>query len=327
MIALLYVIGGTNMIDFGIPGDSIKLRRKVFSQMITPDDKTGYVDGATDYCLLQPFAKAFNLSTESRLWAAFLYGMSYSCTTTMRFVMEFPTVEKLSPKKVKRFWTDNKETLWFQPDKKYLKNNDQVVPAIKSIYQLSNFFGDLKSYLIPLLDQGFDATYKDILKRWKYFGPHGAYLFFDALYGLCPSYYSDPEDLDWKNCGKTVPEGMAHLLGLDEQALHKEPFDIPRYSKNVTLIAKRFNQPKIIVESTLCAFRKLFKGTRYVGYYADRQLAECFATEDILSHEYGIDIWKYREQSVPKQLRGEILGWDGIRKQKCKDFLSTGEVL
>lgn len=314
------------MIDFGIPGDSIKLRRKVFSQMITPDESTGYIDGATDYCLLQPFAKDLNLNTEARFWAAFLYGMSYSCTTTMRFVMEFPTVEKLSPKKLKKFWADNKETLWFQPDKKYLKNNDQVVPAIKSIHQLSHFFGDLQAYLMPLLDQGFDSTYKDILKRWSYFGPHGAYLFFDALYGLCPDYYSDPTDLDWKNCGKTVPEGMAHLLGLDEQALHKEPFDFPRYSKNVTMLSQRFDQPKIIVESTLCAFRKLFKGTRYVGYYADRQLAECFATDDILSHEYGIDIWKYREQAIPRRMRGEELGWNGIRKQKCKDFLSLGGV-
>lgn len=313
------------MIDFGIPNDSIKLRRKVFSTMITPDQLTGYIDGATDYCLLQPFADEKRLSTEARLWAAFLYGMSYSCTTTMQFLMEFPTIKDVSPKQVKQFWFDNKESLWFQPDKKYLKNNDQVVPAIKSLYKLSH--GNLRRYLLPLLEQGFDPTYKEILKNWKYFGPHGAYLFFDAVYGLCPELYSDPEDLDWKNCGKTVPEGMAHLLGLDEQALHKEPFDFPRFGKNVTMLSKKFNQPKVIVESTLCAFRKLFKGTRYIGYYADRQLEECSATAPILMNNYSIDVWKYREKTIPQHMRGEELDWKGIRKQKCKDFLSLGGVL
>lgn len=313
------------MIDFGIPNDSIKLRRKVFTDLMTPDAKTGYIDGATDYCLLLPYAQENGLALEDKLWMAYLYGMSYSCTTVFRFKTEFPTLSCVKPKKLREFWQDNKENLWFQPDKRYLKNNDQIVPAIKSLYQLSG--GNLESYLTPLLEQGFDVTYKEILKKWRFFGPHGAYLFFDAIYGLCPELYSDPSDLDWKNCGKTVPEGMAHLLGLDEQALHKEPFNFERFGKNVTMLSKKFNQPKVIVESVLCAFRKLFKGTRYVGYYADRMLEECLAESKILEKECNIDVWKYREQTIPDYMRGEVHGWDGIRKQKCKDFLSLGGIL
>lgn len=312
------------MNDFGIPNDSIKLRRKIFTQMITPDPDTGYIDGATDYCLLIPYAEDYNLNTEERLWLAFLYGMSYSCTTAMRFSKEFPQIKGASPKQLKKFWTEYKEELWFQPDKRYLKNNDQVIPAIKSIHKLVRFFGSLEDYMLPLLDQGFDATYKDILKRWDFFGPMGAYLFFDALYGLCPELYSDPTNLDWKNCGKTVPEGMAHLLGLDDQALHETPFDFDRFNKNVDMLSQRFNQPKIIVESTLCAFRKLFKGSRYVGYYADRQLEECFATAEFFGLD---DIWDYRARSIPEHLRGEANNWSGIRKQKCKDFLKYGAIL
>lgn len=315
------------MIDFGIPNDSIKLRRKVFAQMIRPDPNTNYIDGATDYCLLQAYAKEFNLNTEAKLWVAFLYGMSYSCTTAIRFHQKFPLLAEIHPKNLKEFWFGNKKNLWFQPDKKYLKNNDQIVPAIKSLYKLSKPTNQLCNYIMPILDTGFDATYKEILKNWRFFGPHGAYLFFDAIYGLCPELYSDPFDLDWKNCGKTVPEGMAHLLGLDEQALHKEPFDFERFGKNVTMLSKKFNQPKVIVESILCAFRKLFKGTRYVGYYADRMLEECLVESKILEKECGIDIWKYREQTIPDHMRGEVHGWNGIRKQKCKDFLSLGGVL
>lgn len=315
------------MIDFGIPGDSIKLRRKVFTTLMTPDKETGYIDGATDYCLMIPYADDIGADLNKRLWMAYLFGMSYSCTTVMRFIHEFPTLQEVKPKKLKQFWFDNKESLWFQTDKRYLKNNDQVVPAIKSLYQLSG--GNLEEYLVPLLNQGFDTVYKEILKNWKYFGPSGAYLFFDTVYGLCPDLYSDPTQLDWKNCGKTVPEGMAHLLGLDEQALHKEPYDIERYNKNVDMLAKRFQQPKVHVESILCMFRKLFKGTRYVGYYADRQMVECKFADRSLSEECGINVWEYRHQTIPERMRGENNDWEeeGIRKQKCKDFLSLGGVL
>lgn len=313
------------MIDFGIPNDSIKLRRKVFTDLMTPDPDTGYIDGATDYCLLLPYAQENASTLEDRLWMAYLYGMSYSCTTVFRFKTEFPTLSCVKPKRLREFWQDNKESLWFQPDKRYLKNNDQIVPAIKSLYQRSG--GSLESYLTPLLEQGFDVTYREILKHWRYFGPSGAYLFFDAVYGLCPELYTDPTNLDWKNCGKTVPEGMAHLLGLDEQALHKEPYDIERYNKNLDMLVKRFEQPKVIIESVLCMFRKLFKGTRYIGYYADRQLVECSSTDSDVSEHCGIDLWEYRKQCIPDSMRGEAHGWNGIRKQKCKDFLSLGGVL
>ena len=90
------------MIDFGIPNDSIKLRRSIFTQMITPDPDTGYIDGATDHCLLLPFAEDYNLDTEERLWLAFLYGMSYSCTTAIRIYSEFPRLKEVYPKKLKK---------------------------------------------------------------------------------------------------------------------------------------------------------------------------------------------------------------------------------
>ena len=312
------------MIDFGIPNDSIKLRHKVFKELISPVN-TDYVDGAMDYNLLLPFADDHLADVETRLWMAYLYGLSYSCTTVIRLATEFSSLAAISPGKIKSFWLDYKDELWFQPDKRYLKNNDQVIPAIRSLSKVSH--GNLCEYLLPLLDQGFDTTYHEITKKWKYFGPMGAYLFFDALYGLLPELYQDPDTLDWKNCGKTVPEGMAHLLGLDEQAVCGAPYDIPLYNKTVDTMVKRYNQPKIIIESTLCAFRKLFKGTRYLGYYADRQLEECTATAKLLKKHCGVNIWNYRAQVCPDNLRGEVGGWGGIRKERYKIFLTTGTLM
>lgn len=306
--------------NYGIPGDSKVLRKRIFSELMTPDPSTGYMDGE-DYQLMRPYAKSRQLDLESRLWLAVLYGLSYSCTTTMRFLEEFPTISSVQPKAIKSFWKDKKESLWFNPDKKYLKNNDQVIPAIKSIYRASH--GNLVEYLCPLLEQGFDITYKEIIKYWSFFGPHGAYLFFDAIYGMSPEWYSDPEHLDWKNCGQTVVEGMAHLL-CDDEAIQTKRYDLNRYNKMLDRLAIRFDKPKIVLESNLCFFRKLFKGSRYLGYYADRGLMECHATADILQKECGIDIWELRKKTTQDDLRGEIHGWNSIRKDRLKLFLTTG---
>ena len=259
---------------------------------------------------------------ESRLWLAFVYGTSYSCTTTIRFLTEFPTIEEATYKKVSEFWDNQRESLWYQPDKRYLKNNNQVVPAIRDMRRLCG--ANMKGYLAPLLKQGFDTAYKEIVKRWSFFGPSGAYLFFDAIYAYVPELYSEPTRLDWKNCGQTVPEGMAQLLGLDEQALHEEPYDLSRYDRVVDSMVKKRGWNKNVIESNLCFFRKLYKGTRYLGYYADRQLEECSATAKIVKKRCGVDLWKLREETTPASMRGEVGGWNGIRKDRYKLFLRTG---
>ena len=308
------------MIDYGIPGDSKKLRQQTFAQMAIVDKKTGYLDGAMDCHLCIPYTRLYELSTESLLWAAVLYGLSYSSTTTMRILHKFPTISS-AKEGFEEFWASEKDTLYFAPDKRYLKNNNQVIPAIKSIYKVSNH--NLKGYLLPILKKGFDATYTEITKNWSYFGPMGAFLFFDALYDFLPTFYSDPTTFNWKVMGQTVSEGMAHLLCQDEK-IEDKSYDYDLYDKKVDFLSYKFNLPKIQIESSLCMFRKLFKGTRYLGYYADRQLEECLLVEKYL--DLGIDIWRCRELTIPEAMRGESNDWSGIRKPLTKRFLTTGEL-
>lgn len=303
---------------YSIPNDDYKtFRRKCFFELLGTED---YVDGATDFCLLLPFAKYNNLSIAERLWIAYLYGLSYSNTTAIRLFCEFNSLDNIKYKQLSAFWNNEKSTLWFNPDKKYIKNNNQVIPAISSLRQWCN--KDLSGSLQNILEQGFEATYKEIQKNWNFFGPHGAYLFFDALYGLCPELYTEPIALDWKHCGKTVTEGMAHLLYKDD-CIESGHHNFEYYNKIVDKINIKSGRPKIMIESTLCAFRKLFKQSRYYGYYADRMLEECINTEDYLK-PLGVDIWKYRKDTIPKEFRGEDNGWKGVRKERCKLFMEKG---
>lgn len=308
---------------FAIPGDAGKpFRRKVVQTLLRSGD---YIDGATDYCMLVPYANKADLSTEERVWLAYLYGLSYSCTTAIRMFEALSEPQHLRGSQVKKFWVAEKPTLYFNPDRKYIKNNDQVALALKSV---KTDLGDssLLSRVLEVSQEGqsFDGLYRYIQKTWKFFGPHGSYLFFDALYGLCPEVYVDPTHLDWKHCGKTVPEGMAHMLYQDELIqTHTFPFVV--YDRMVDKLQQTTGQPKVLIESVLCAFRKFFKGTRYVGYYADRMLEECLFVDSLRGVHSKPDVWGLRKASVPKELRGEDQGWDGIRKDQTKRWLERGE--
>jgi hypothetical protein len=116
---------------------------------------------------------------------------------------------------------------------------------------------------------------------------------------------------------------MAHFC-YEDDVIETKDYDYDRYNKIVAKMQEKSGQPIVIVESTLCAFRKFFKSTRYVGYYADRMLEECKATEEFMPK--GVDIWELREKTVPERYRGEVNGWNGIRKELCNNWIKKGEL-
>lgn len=305
---------------YNLPTDNGKTYRKEQFISLLKDPPLGYVDGATDYCLLPVFAEEEQLTPDQRFWLAYLYGLTYSQTTAIRTFIRFPDLKHTPIPQLSNFWKDSKSSLYFNPDRKYVKNNDAFVPAIRAMKELTD--GNPVAYWEDLSQNGFNSLYKSIKKGWFYFGPMGIYLFLDALWGLLPDHYVDPEAIDWKSCGKTVPEGMCHLLYLDDLVGDKQ-YPLDRFNKAVRYICRKTGQPVVIVESTLCAFRKLFKGTRYVGYYADRMLEECTqANKDLWG--LGVDIFDYRSKAIPRELLGELNGWSGIRKDRMRIWLERG---
>ena len=305
---------------YNLPTDDGKTYRKKQFLSLLKNPRLGYIDGATDYCLLPVFAEDYGLADDQRFWLAYLYGLSYSQTTAIRVFLSFPELGSVDSKQLQKFWDRNKTSLYFNPDRKYVKNNDKFVPAIESMKKLTE--GNPLGYWDELTQSGFATAYRSIKKEWFYFGPMGIYLFLDALWGLLPQWYVDPDSIDWKSCGKTVPEGMCHLLYLDELVDDKE-YPIDRFNRSVNWLCKKTGQPVVVVESTLCAFRKLFKGTRYIGYYADRMLVECAQANKSL-WDLGVDIFDYRSRAIPKELLGECNGWQGIRKDRMSLWLKEG---
>lgn len=315
------------MDNYQLPGDDGRKMRKSAFMSILRNPELGYIDGATDFCLLPMFADDFKLNGSQRVWLAFLYGVSYSQTTAMRIFFAFPECS-ITRKGFARFWEANKETLYFNPDRVYLKNNDQVWDSISCFLSLCG--DNCSHYWSRIKKDGFKGAYDTIVKQWRYFGPMGAYLFFDAVYGLLPKAYVDPTVLDWPKCGKPVVQGMAHLMYLDELVPGGPytPEILSRFNKAVDTIQEKTEQPKVLIESTLCAFRKLFKGTRYFGYYSDRMLEECHQVSKLkLPEGLSKRLWEYREQTIPESLLGEKNTWKGIRKERMGIWLNTGKLL
>lgn len=305
---------------YKLPKDEGKTYRQKQFVSLLRNPELGYIDGATDYCLLPVFADEEQLNPDQRFWLAYLYGLSYSQTTAIRTFLEFPDLPSVNIPRLNVFWKHNKNSLYFNPDRKYVKNNDKFVPAIKNMKELT---GNCPvDYWEELTQDGFQPMYRAAKRDWFYFGPMGLYLFFDALWGLLPQQYVDPDQIDWRNCGKTVPEGMCHLLYWDE-LIGDKIYPIDQFNKAVRWICRNTDQPVVLIESTLCAFRKLFKGTRYIGYYADRMMLECEQADEAL-WDLGVDIWGYREKAIPKRLLGELNGWHGIRKDRMGLWLKEG---
>ena len=81
------------------------------------------------------------------------------------------------------------------------------------------------------------------------------------------------------------------------------------------------------LETSLCAYEKFFKGTRYNGYYADRQLEE---VEELQRQpefaEACADSLAARAEAINGRYLGEKHGWKGIRTELKKSYLQTGRI-
>lgn len=275
--------------------------------------------------VLALWADAHFLTAEPKAWLAYLYGLTYSTTTAILIFRRFPRLEAVKSRTVLRhFWEKNKHRMYFNRDRRYIKNNDQFVDAIAGLRKFEGKM--LYRNLFPLTDE---EIYRRIVKNWPYFGRHAAFLFFDAyskMFGECTlSSISN-----W-NEARTIAEGLALATYDDElyqRAKHKclTSEDAKNLNALVAKLEEDCNANFTDLESTICAYAKLFKGTRYLGYYIDRFQEELIhARENNYPEDDMLLLWKLRSKVSPPACLGEFMGWHGIRKERCKLWLKEGK--
>lgn len=316
---------------FNIPGDTGGTWR--WNSLVELYQLEEYIqDDPSPSRVLALWAKKNSLTKEDMAWLSYLYGLTYSTTTAILIFREFPSLGGIrSRNELSRFWKENKHRLYFNRDRRYIKSNDQFTDAIVGLRTYEGSMG-LYNNLRNLTDE---EIYHRIVKNWPYFGRHAAFLFFDAYSKMLRNGECSLSSIFNWNEARTIAEGLALATYDDElyvKAKSKEKFtqeDIKKLNTLVKRLELDCGANFTDIESTICAYSKLFKGTRYLGYYIDRFQEEL--DQAIHVNDYPLEdmlcLYRLRKRITLSKYLGECSGWSGIRKERCKLWLQEGRLI
>lgn len=293
----------------------------------------GYMD--TDTHLLGKYAEALAMSVPSRITLSFLYSTCYNVPTACFLYNLLGPIKYWNRKLLQDCWDEYSKGMIFQTDRKWVKIANQFVDLCM----------DFKERMWPYSEcikphiNSFDDMY-DAFSGLKNQGRVSTYIFIDGLIATGVMKPCMPRLFDWNN-GQTCTEGMLHALNMDEvvdyfdKGKHKLKVEVTSYlDKQLDRLVAELREeglPEDYVcdyESNLCAYRKYFKGTMYLGYYLDRQLEELRKLQKQIPDWYNLweHLFQLRKDVYPAELLGEIGGWNGIRKELMQNFLTGGKM-
>jgi len=291
-------------------------------------------DCDTAYPCMNYIADRLELNKEQRYWLTLLYGCTYSAPTAYYILNEFPDFENVDENRLQRWWNDNKEKLLFQTDRAKVKNFDKFVAIFKSYKAL---IGNNTQEVVFKNIVGYDKTarYKNVYNfaiNIYYFGRFSLFNYLEALHELT-GLDIEPDTLDFKEA-HSCRDGMLYVLDIYELNTEQVVERVGYAHLQQELLSLRSElsteYPDLDVnfwniETCLCAFKKLFWGKRYLGYYIDRQQDEI----SIMQHNVpeGVDwsiLWDFRQEFFNPYWLGENNKWCGVRKMRLTQFKTTG---
>lgn len=283
-------------------------------------------DGECNNTVLKEWVRRRNLSLQEKYELAFLFAVTYCVESTVICFENQRENGRLTDTQLQGL----KSILVFQSDRKYMKWKDNFERCMNYWYDNNR---DAKRFLESVSTGNVINLEKAIktVSSWVMFGRFSSFLFLETLVELT-SYEIKNTTIDWKH-GDTATSGLLNLFGFDDSANRFDKTGKLAMNTNnmdtmlkftIQNIAKAGGVTNVTeVETSLCAYRKLYKGSRYNGYYLDRMLEEIYAMEKqfpAVSKEL-IDI---RLATCNRKYLGEVGGWRGIRKDKKKLYKETG---
>jgi hypothetical protein len=257
----------------------------------------------------------YELNTEQRYWLAFLFGTCYCAPTVFYLYNEFPDYSTVDVGRLERFWGQNKQKLVFQTDRARVKSNNEFVSCFKSYRQIVG--NNQEAFFKRLQHASTVETYKNSLKALDglhYFGRFTMFIYLEMVSVLTNTKMT-PHTLDLRNA-ESCRNGLALALGHLHMFSHFE--DKTLSDNDYSTLEKGFNRivdaiqyepirHKDIfnIETTLCAYKKVKLGKRYVGFYIERMRKEIEAMEKNVPK--GVDwsvLYQFRNKNYhPKYLK------------------------
>lgn len=284
-------------------------------------------DGECNNVVLKAWANKHNLSLQEKYELAYFFAVTYCVESALvLFENRSELFQDIN------IWAEkNKRKLVFQSDRKYIRMKDsfqRCLRCFESIRSVDAFLQNVTSGGTIVLSKAIPYV-----SSWEMFGRFSAFLFLETFAELS-GVPAKNATIEWKK-GNTATSGLLNVFGLDEAA---NAFDrtgrlFVREADMDRMLAELVSQIEIKggvsnvteIETSLCAYRKFYKGSRYNGYYLDRMLEEIISMQGEFP-EISKELFGIRANCFPVKWLGEASGWNGIRKDMKKYYLHTGEV-
>lgn len=284
--------------------------------------------------LLKKWADDNNLSQQERYDLAYFFAITYSIPSGIILLKE----KDLMLQDIDKWVAENKSKLIFQSDRKYVRMLDNFNGCIKfykdNLQSVEAFLCGITAGKTLIIEKALQKV-----EKWFFFGRFSAFLFLETFTALT-DFAIENTTIDWKN-GDTATSGLMNLFGLDNSANYfdktgKIPDNLDYNKMNnmllITLkeIKKHGGDDNVTgVETSLCAYRKFFKGSRYNGFYLDRMLEEIIAIKKFNPKysQMADDLLRLRKSLFNEKYLGELNNWNGIRKDCKKLYKEKGVVL
>lgn len=274
-------------------------------------------DGECNGIVLRRYADKHFLSRDEKVDLAYMFSITYCVESAIVLLMAKDIVMSDIDSWVK----ENKNKLIFQSDRKYIRMKDAFNKCLR-------FYRENRNNILRVGGRKVLDLKKWIceVESWPHFGRFSSYLFLETIAQLFDCEILNAK-MEWAN-GATATSGLMNLYCYDEEANLfdktrelQEPFSEEILQAMVEPVlhdirVKGGNDNITMVETSLCAYRKFFKGSRYNGYYLDRMLEEIYAMQNNFPVE-SEDLMQIRSECFDPKYLGEIGGWKGIRKA-CK---------
>jgi len=285
-------------------------------------------DGECNNVVLLAWANQNGLTLQDRYDLAVLFSITYCVESALILFKEQRENGALTEGQLK----DIKPRILFQSDRKYMRMKDNFE---RCYIDYARHHKDVTSLLKSSLRRDKIDLRKAIpyVSRWVMYGRFSAFLFLETFVRLTGAEVENAT-IEWKN-GDTATSGLLNLFGYDQyadafDATGKLPFKSSDMDRMLAVLQAEARQAKTSdnvteLETSLCAYRKFYKGSRYNGYYLDRMLEEIVQ----MQKEYpkiSEELFEIRRRSFKSEYLGENGGWSGIRKELKTMYKKTGRV-
>jgi len=291
-----------------------------------------YGDCDPAYPLLNFIAEIENFDLETRYFMAWVYSTCYNDCTTYFIIKSLPHFSELTQEHINDFWQKEKNRLVFTTDRLKVKSFNKFPEMFASYQKLvgKNQEAAFRSKLTSDKVESYEKIYK-FCQDLFYFGRFSLFLYLETL----ELFTELPIEIN------TIPleeaessrNGLCYALNKPEWVskknqkvkLDKTAYEF-LYEKLHQLVSELKAEQKDIkttywnTETALCAYKKLFWESRYLGFYIDRSLAGLKKAEQLYPELSWSNFWMFRREFFNPFFLGELGGWANTRGERCKIF-------